>query len=98
MKPGDPDYWKNIIETPLIDDPDFWLRKHQFSFYFNTLNLMTLHGFLCLALRHPGTQDHLCMPAITMLMKQIGIVLVDLGALTPEQVTQIEKIEAEATP
>lgn len=90
----DPKYWEQIITKPLKNDPDFWTTEHQFSFRFSTLNLMTLHGFLCLALRHPGVQDHLCRPAIEQLVKQIGQVLVDLGALTSEQLTQIEKTEA----
>jgi hypothetical protein len=73
-----------------------WTEDFQITFLLNPLNLMALHGFLCLALRHPVTKDHACRPAIVEMVKQIGITLVDLGVLTPEQLTQIEKTEAEA--
>lgn len=97
MTPDDPDYWKNIIITATKRDPAFWMKESEITFLFKTINLMALHGFLCLALRHPGTKDHSCRPAIEGLVKQIGKVLVDLGALSPEQLAEIQKTEQEAT-
>lgn len=88
----DPEFWKHI----LVNGGTIWTEEFQITFLLNPLNLMALHGFLCLALRHPGTKDNVCRPAIVELVKQIGIILVDLDVLTPEQLTQIEKTEAEA--
>lgn len=89
----DPEFWKHII----VNGGKIWTEGFQLTFLFTPLNLMALHGFLCLALRHPGTKDHPCRHAIVELVKQIGITLIDIGVLTPEQLTQIEKTEAEAT-
>lgn len=79
-----------------MNSDKIWTEDFQITFLLNPLNLMALHGFLCLALRHPGTKDHACRPAIVEMVKQIGITLVDLGVMTPEQLTQIEKTETEA--
>lgn len=92
MNADDPEFWK-----PIFVNGHNWTEQFQITFVFNPLNLMAMHGFLCLALRHPGTKDHACRSAIVELVKQIGRTLIDLGVLTPEQLTQIEKIEAEAT-
>ncbi|HWQ96305.1 MAG TPA: hypothetical protein VN368_02920 [Candidatus Methylomirabilis sp.] len=97
MNVEDPEYWKEVITNPIKNNPQFWTRELEINFVTNPLNLMALHGFLCLALRHPGTRDHSCRSAIVQVVKQIGKTLVELGALSPEQLTQIEKIEAEAT-
>jgi hypothetical protein len=80
---------------PIKTDPDFWLREHKYTFLFNSLNLMALHGFLCLALRHPGTKDHACRPAIVGIVKEIGMILVDLGALTPDALMEVQRVEVE---
>jgi len=95
MDTDDPAYWIDILEKHMQFDPEFWTKPFKVTFLFNTLNLMALHGFLCLALRHPGTSDHACRLAIIGLVNEIGKILVDLGALTPEQLQEVKRIEVE---
>lgn len=94
-KADDPLYWKDILTRPLNSDPAFWLRQFQITFLFAPISLMALHGFLCLALRHPSTRTHDCRLAIVLLVKQIGETLVDMGALTPDTLREVQRIEVE---
>ncbi len=53
-----------------------------------------MHGALCLALRHPqftGASRYL----VVSITKQLGKYLVDEGLLTPQQLAQAQKLEAE---
>ncbi len=64
------------------EDPNFWLKE--VSIRTNVLALLAVHGYLLLALRHPGnvgpTRD-----MVLNLCKDIGEQLVFLGAITPEE-------------
>jgi len=55
---------------------------------------LTVHGYLCLALRHPKnrgpSREHL-----VKFVKRLGRVLVEWRVLTEEQLRHIEKVEVE---
>jgi len=55
---------------------------------------MTIHGNLCLALRHPENQGPSRAYAVAFVEK-IGRLLVDRGLLTQEQLDHVQKVETE---
>jgi len=57
---------------------------------------MAMHGFLCLALRHPGTCDNKSRPMAVRAVKRLGSLMVAQAALTAEELADIEHTEAEA--
>jgi hypothetical protein len=57
---------------------------------------MGLHGYACLGLRHPGTQDSALRPAVVRAVRRLGDLLVARGAITREELAVIEQTEAEA--
>jgi len=57
---------------------------------------MAMHGFLCLALRHPGTRDHVQRPAVVRAVRRLGDLLVARGGLTAVELAAIEGDEAQA--
>ncbi len=61
------------------------------------LELLALHGQLCLALRHPGNTGASRAVAEAW-VESIEALLVDAGALTPALVTVIHQVEADAQP
>lgn len=88
--------WKRREKKELINqvptDPAFW--RQRVTLNLDALTLLSVHGSLCLALRHPqnkGESRHI----VVSFVKQIGQHLVNLGLLTAEQLRQIERIEAE---
>lgn len=91
----DPEYWKELIQRPLAKDKNFWTKPISVHLMIDPISLMALHGFMCLALRHPKTKDHTCRPQMIQLVKNLGQRLVGIGALTQEELEVIEKIEAE---
>lgn len=60
----------------------------------NLLTWITIHGNLCLALRHPQNRGPSRVYAVAF-VKEIGRMLVEHGAITEEQLRKIEKLEAE---
>ncbi|KPQ44774.1 MAG: hypothetical protein MPEBLZ_00660, partial [Candidatus Methanoperedens nitroreducens] len=76
-------------------NPDFWIQTINITLNISPLDLMALHGFLCLALRHPGVKDHSRRPAMIQLVKNLGQKLVKIGALTSQQIQECENTEAE---
>jgi hypothetical protein len=71
-----------------------WLAKTDGTVKANLLTWITVHGNLCLALRHPQNQGPSRKVAV-MFTKALGKALVEWGALTPEQLEEAEKLEAE---
>jgi len=55
---------------------------------------LTVHGNLCLALRHPGNQGASRKWA-TAFVKRLGQALVKHGAISQEELKQVERLEAE---
>lgn len=60
------------------------------------LTWLAVHGYLCLALRHPGIQDVFAHPSslvIQMFVEQLGERLVRSGVLTPEELEAAQQLE-----
>lgn len=55
---------------------------------------MSLHGFALLGLRHPETRDLAQRPAVVRAVRRLGDLLVARGALTREELAQLEQTEA----
>jgi hypothetical protein len=72
-----------------------WLAKTDGTVKANLLTWITVHGNLCLALRHPQNIGSSRKLAVEF-TKALGKALVEWGALTPEQLEETEKLEAEA--
>jgi hypothetical protein len=72
-----------------------WLAKTEGTVKANLLTWITVHGNLCLALRHPLNIGPSRKWAVEF-TKALGKALVEWGALTPEQLEETEKLEAEA--
>jgi hypothetical protein len=56
---------------------------------------MSLHGFACLGLRHPGTRDHANRAATVRAVRRLGDLLVARGAITTEELAMLESVEAQ---
>jgi hypothetical protein len=74
------------------EDPEFW--KQHIHLSISYLDLMAMHGALCLALRHPQFTGPTRAMIVTA-VKEIGKGLVNAGILTPEQLAETQRIEAE---
>jgi hypothetical protein len=59
--------------------------------------LMALHGYLCLALRHPGTTGP-SRALVEALVQETEEVLEEAGVLTADEVAAIRRDEAAAAP
>jgi hypothetical protein len=71
-----------------------WLAKTSATVKANLLTWITVHGNLCLALRHPQNRGP-SRKWIVDFTKALGKALVEWGALTPQQLEEAEKLEAE---
>lgn len=71
-----------------------WLANTQGTVSASLLTWITVHGNLCLALRHPQNRGPSRKLAVEF-TKALGKALVEWGALTPEQLKEAEKLEAE---
>ena len=60
----------------------------------NFLTWLTIHGNLCLALRHPQNVG-LSRAYIVAFVKRLGRKLVEWGVITEEQLRHIERVEIE---
>lgn len=98
MKADDPEFWKQILRKPIQNDPDFWNRLMEFRLYASPIELLAIHGFLLLALRHPGTKDHELRSSIIRLVKHMGEQLVMQGSLTTDALREIQGTEVEEGP
>jgi hypothetical protein len=58
------------------------------------LTWLTIHGNICLALRHPQNRGSSRQYAIEF-VKQLGRALVKAGAISQEELYEIEKLEIE---
>jgi hypothetical protein len=58
------------------------------------LTWLTIHGNICLALRHPANRGDSRQYAIAF-VKQLGQALVKEGAISQEELEEIEKLEIE---
>lgn len=76
---------------------EFWLLERDIPLRANYLTLMAIHGSLCLALRHPQNQGP-SRPLVVEFVKSLGELLVHVEALTPEQLAEAQRLEAEAAP
>lgn len=56
--------------------------------------MLAMHGYLCLALRHPGTKSLNTRSMVVDFVKQLGENLVKLKLITPEALRECQKIEA----
>jgi hypothetical protein len=56
---------------------------------------MAIHGYCCLGLRHPETRDNAQRPAVVRAVRRLGDLLVDRGAITREELSLLERLEAE---
>ena len=72
---------------------EFWLSMRQIPLIANYLTLVTVHGNLCLALRHPDNKGASRQLAVEF-TKQLGEWLVKVGALTPAQLVEAQQLEA----
>lgn len=59
------------------------------------LTWMAIHGFLCLALRHPKTKGHSMRPTVLDVIRRLEEELVREGVLDPKIVAEIHRVEAE---
>lgn len=73
-------------------DVEFWNQMVEIKI--SLIALLTLHGNLCLALRHPQNVGE-SRKIVEKVVTQIGDKLVELKALTPEQLKHAERIERE---
>lgn len=64
------------------------------------LTWMAIHGYLCLGLRHPGTQGagHPSHAMVRDFVEQLGEHLVDIGLMTADEVSMVQRVEAEEQP
>jgi hypothetical protein len=62
-------------------------------------HLLAIHGYLCLALRHPEVQGTTSTTElIEPFVEELGQALVELGILTDEQLAAHRQLETEARP
>lgn len=73
-------------------DPDFWFKE--VTVKLDVLTLMAVHGNLLLALRHPHNTGE-SRDRVVQFVKGIGDELVLLGAMTPGQLKEAYRLEAE---
>jgi len=76
----------------LRKNPEFW--KKDAAIKANMITLMSIHGNLCLALRHPQNKGR-SRQYVVEFVKKLGRFLVETGAITEEQLAQAERLEAE---
>jgi hypothetical protein len=76
-----------------LTDTDFW--NDPVELVMPLFIAMAVHGHLCLALRHPGTQHTTLRPAVVRAVRRLGDLLVDRGALTKDELALLERVEAE---
>jgi hypothetical protein len=57
---------------------------------------MSVHGVLCLGLRHPDTRGLANRAATVRAVRQLGDLLVAKGAITRARLRQLEQVEADA--
>jgi len=72
-------------------DPQLWLQR--VTLEGDLLTWLAVHGYLCLALRHPamtGPSRHL----VAAVVRQLGEVLVARGALTAAELAEVSRGEA----
>ncbi len=79
-------------DWPVNPDPEFWKKKIKVDM--DVITLLSIHGNLCLALRHPENTGE-SRKLIVSFVKQTGQYLVYLGVYTQDQLKQVERIEAE---
>ena len=58
---------------------------------------MAIHGYLCLALRHPGVRGE-SRPMVLDFVHKLGRILVGTGVLTEEELFYAEKTEEIESP
>jgi hypothetical protein len=73
---------------------EFWTEEHEIPIKASYLTLMSVHGNLCLALRHPNNNGASRKYTVEF-VKFLGEYLVHVGALTQEQLTSAQYLEAE---
>lgn len=71
-----------------------WLANTPGTITASLLTWITVHGNLCLALRHPQNRGPSRKLAVEF-VKELGKALVEWKALTPEQLKAAEKLEVE---
>jgi len=54
-----------------------------------------IHGYLCLALRHPGVQTRPSHHLVQAFVDDLGDSLVESGMLTPDELAQARRVELE---
>lgn len=76
-----------------LSDADFW--NDAVELVVPLWVAMSLHGYACLGLRHPGTHDNALRPAVVRAVRRLGDLLVARGAITRAELSILEQVEAE---
>jgi hypothetical protein len=76
-----------------LDDTAFW--SQDIALHVPLYVALAMHGYLCLALRHPDTRELGNRPMAVRAVKRLGQLMVAVGALTAEELAVIERVEAE---
>jgi hypothetical protein len=75
------------------EDTAFWAQD--IALHVPLYVAMAMHGYLCLALRHPGTRELSNRPVAVRAVTRLGQLFVQHGALTAEELAALEQLEAE---
>jgi hypothetical protein len=76
-----------------FEDTAFW--EQEIELHIPLYVALAMHGYLCLALRHPGTRELKNRPMAVRAVKRLGQLMVATGALTREELAALEQLEAE---
>lgn len=71
-----------------IPDPEAW--KQTVLLELDMLSLMAMHGYLCLALRHPATRGIYSRPQILLVVERIERALLESDMLSEEELAAID--------
>lgn len=84
------------FDAPAQRNPAVWAQD--IELHMSLLKVMTLHGALCLALRHPqiGERRH-TQEALIDLREKLGVILLETGGLTAAELAHVYAVEREAT-
>jgi uncharacterized protein related to proFAR isomerase len=69
--------------------------EQEVSIQADLLAWLAVHGYLCLALRHPGPREGKTRPFILKMVATIETALLKGGIMGPEDIKLIHKVEME---
>jgi hypothetical protein len=76
-----------------LDDAEFW--SQPVELVIPLWIALAMHGYLLLSLRHPDTVGHHERPAVVRAVRRLGVLLVERGGLTADELAVIEGEEAQ---